>query len=380
MWGERMHHHKHEHHAHFPSASSKEPKFIADSYSSVDEVIAALREAGLESSNLILGIDFTKSNEWSGRYSFGRKSLHAISGTPNPYEQAISIIGRTLSPFDDDNLIPCFAFGDSSTHDHSVFSFYQENRPCRGFEEVLERYRQIVPHLNLSGPTSFAPLIYAAMSVVESSNWQYHVLVIIADGQVTTTNSSDRRLSPQEQATIQAIVDASFYPLSIVMVGVGDGPWDAMQHFDDCIPDRAFDNFQFVNFTDLMSTTKDMSKKEAAFALAALMEIPTQYKATQGLRPSEKHTKKASPPRILPPPNKVLEHDNAAASHAPSTTSRSTDVGKNLSDEQVCPICLANPKDMAFQCGHLTCKECGPTLSTCPLCRAPITVRVRLFS
>jgi hypothetical protein len=44
---------------------------------------------------------------------------------------------------------------------------------------------------------------------------------------------------------------------------------------------------QFVNFTDIMSTSKDMSKKEAAFALAALMEIPTQYKATQGLRPSE---------------------------------------------------------------------------------------------
>uniref|UniRef100_A0ACD5XL10 Uncharacterized protein n=1 Tax=Avena sativa TaxID=4498 RepID=A0ACD5XL10_AVESA len=380
MWGERTHHHKHEQHAHFLSGSSKEPKFIADSYSSVDEVIRALREAGLESSNLILGIDFTKSNEWSGRHSFGRKSLHAISGTPNPYEQAISIIGRTLSPFDDDNLIPCFGFGDASTHDHSVFSFYQENRPCRGFEEVLERYRQIVPHLNLSGPTSFAPLIYAAMSVVERSNCQYHVLVIIADGQVTTTNSSDRRLSPQEQATIQAIVDASFYPLSIVMVGVGDGPWDAMQHFDDCIPDRAFDNFQFVNFTGIMSSRKDMSKKEAAFALAALMEIPTQYKATQGLRPSEMHAQKVNPPRILPPPNKVLEQDNAAAAHAPSTTSRSTDVSKIASDEQVCPICLTNPKDMAFQCGHLTCKECGPTLSTCPLCRAPITVRVRLYS
>jgi hypothetical protein len=48
----------------------------------------------------------------AGRYSFGRKSLHAINGNPNPYEQAISIIGRTLSPFDDDNLIPCFGFGD----------------------------------------------------------------------------------------------------------------------------------------------------------------------------------------------------------------------------------------------------------------------------
>uniref|UniRef100_A0A0E0JTX5 RING-type domain-containing protein n=1 Tax=Oryza punctata TaxID=4537 RepID=A0A0E0JTX5_ORYPU len=387
MWGERAHH-KHWHQSHVPSGTSKDkfqakgqPKFIPDNYSSVDEVTAALREAGLESSNLILGIDFTKSNEWSGRYSFGRKSLHAISATPNPYEQAISIIGRTLSPFDDDNLIPCFGFGDASTHDQSVFSFYQDSRSCCGFEEVLERYRQIVPHLNLSGPTSFAPLIYAAISVVENSNWQYHVLVIIADGQVTTSNTKDGKLSPQEQATIQAIVDASYYPLSIVMVGVGDGPWDAMQHFDDCIPDRAFDNFQFVNFTEIMSTSKDMPKKEAAFALAALMEIPSQYKATQGLRPPEKHAGHvASHLRILPPPNKVLENDNAAALRPLTASSQSTGFGKNTTDEQVCPICLTNPKDMAFQCGHLTCKECGPTLSTCPLCRVPITMRVRLYS
>jgi E3 ubiquitin-protein ligase RGLG len=47
-----------------------------------------------------------------GRHSFHRKSLHAIGSTLNPYEQAISIIGRTLSPFDEDNLIPCFGFGD----------------------------------------------------------------------------------------------------------------------------------------------------------------------------------------------------------------------------------------------------------------------------
>lgn len=33
------------------------------------QVVSALREAGLESSNLILGIDFTKSNEWTGNPS-----------------------------------------------------------------------------------------------------------------------------------------------------------------------------------------------------------------------------------------------------------------------------------------------------------------------
>lgn len=47
-----------------------------------------------------------------GKKSFNNRSLHAIGDAPNPYEKAISIIGKTLSPFDEDNLIPCFGFGD----------------------------------------------------------------------------------------------------------------------------------------------------------------------------------------------------------------------------------------------------------------------------
>ncbi|OAY65614.1 E3 ubiquitin-protein ligase RGLG1 [Ananas comosus] len=382
-------HHKHwhahgassKHHKNHEADDMQGVKFIPDNFSSVDQVIAALRESGLESSNLILGIDFTKSNEWTGRYSFNRRSLHAIGDTPNPYEQAISIIGRTLSPFDEDNLIPCFGFGDASTHGHSVFSFFPDHRPCRGFEEALARYRQIVPHLNLSGPTSFAPVIRASISVVERNNWQYHVLVIIADGQVTRDKDVPHgKLSPPEQATVDAIVDASHYPLSIIMVGVGDGPWDAMQHFDDCIPERAFDNFQFVNFTNIMSANMPMSKKEAAFALAALMEIPIQFRVTQGIRPPERHKEKLGDPRILPPPKEIIELDQKAVVTHPPDTASSHSAGSNAAREQVCPVCLTNPKDMAFGCGHLTCKECGPTLSTCPLCRAPITTRVRLYS
>ena len=36
---------------------------------------------------------------------------------------------------------------------------------------------------------------------------------------------------------------------------------------------------QFVNFTAIMSKNATISEKETAFALAALMEIPFQYKA-----------------------------------------------------------------------------------------------------
>jgi hypothetical protein len=48
-----------------------------------------------------------------GKHCFNGRSLHLVGDCPNPYEQAISIIGKTLSPFDEDTWIPCFGFGDS---------------------------------------------------------------------------------------------------------------------------------------------------------------------------------------------------------------------------------------------------------------------------
>ncbi|EXB82482.1 E3 ubiquitin-protein ligase RGLG2 [Morus notabilis] len=378
---------------------------ISDDYRSLDEVTSALSHAGLESSNLIVGIDFTKSNEWTGSRSFNRRSLHHIGNGQNPYEQAISIIGKTLSTFDDDNLIPCFGFGDASTHDKDVFSFYPNERFCNGFEEVLTRYRELAPDLRLAGPTSFAPVIEMSMTIVEQSGGQYHVLLIIADGQVTrSVDTRNGYLSPQEQNTIDAIVKASEYPLSIIVVGVGDGPWDMMREFDDNIPSRAFDNFQFVNFTEIMSKNVDPGRKQAEFALSALMEIPSQYKATieLGLLGRQRGT---APNRVpLPPPiaapsngrhtsrsssfqktrSPYSSYDAGVSTQSPPHYS-SYDAGVSSQplpssyDNRVCPICLTYPKDMAFGCGHQTCFDCGEVLQLCPICRSSIETRIRLY-
>jgi len=231
---------------------------------------------------LIIGIGFAKSNECTGKIS--NKNLHVIGDTPNPYEQVISAIGRTLSPFDEEKLILCFGFGDESTRDHSVFSFYSDNQPCCGFKQALARYRELVPQLSFAGPTSFAPIIETVIGIVENSGGQYHVLLIIADGQVTRNiETGNGQLSPQEEETLDAIVKASNYPLSIVLIGIGDGPWDMMSRFDDNIPYRAFDNFQFVSFTEQMLKSSS-SKKEGDFALSTLMKSAGHFEAASSFQ------------------------------------------------------------------------------------------------
>lgn len=52
---------------------------------------------------------------------------------------------------------------------------------------------------------------------------------------------------------------------------------------------------------------------------------------------------------------------------------------QQLEEARMCPVCMENPKETAFGCGHQCCNNCGAILSECPICRAPIQLRVRLF-
>eukprot|EP00766_Chilomastix_caulleryi_P006789 gnl/Chilomastix_caulleri/917.p1 GENE.gnl/Chilomastix_caulleri/917~~gnl/Chilomastix_caulleri/917.p1 ORF type:complete len:275 (+),score=67.24 gnl/Chilomastix_caulleri/917:11-835(+) len=243
---------------------------ILDSYKSFDELAEGLRKAGLESSQLILGIDCSKSNQWTGAKSYGR-GLHDIA-TQTPYERVINLVGPVLERFDDDNMIPVLRFGCSETRNVTCKPFAIDGRlEFHGFREVVEAYRANIPYISMSGPTTFAPLIRQAIEMVKFTK-QYHILIILTDGDVTSPLKDE-----------EAIAEASSYPLSIVAVGIGDGPFDTLETFDDKLTRSKFDNFQFVNFTELEKSFERCECPDLKLANNILMEIPEQYSIVKRL-------------------------------------------------------------------------------------------------
>lgn len=261
---------------------------IGNNYETWDGLISALRKVGLESSNLLLAIDFTKSNNWQGKNTYGDKSLHTIENPPayspssnnfyqvpnlNPYEYVISCLSTTLNAFDDDGYIPTVIFGHARSKGESYMkAISQDSRGSVRLEGVLYDYREALKHNGFSGPTTFAPIVDWAANIAKETQ-EYHILIIIGDGCVSE-NEVDN--------TIKSIQQASKYPLSIIFVGVGDGDspdqdnkWELMQEFDDNIPGRDVDNWQSVYLSEINAS--GASRPDIELATECMMEIPIQY-------------------------------------------------------------------------------------------------------
>ncbi|PNH04533.1 E3 ubiquitin-protein ligase [Tetrabaena socialis] len=46
----------------------------------------------------------------------------------------------------------------------------------------------------------------------------------------------------------------------------------------------------------------------------------------------------------------------------------------------MCPVCWEARKALVFGCGHQTCCACGDKLAACPICRLPVSLRIRVYS
>ena len=245
--------------------------------------------------NLTIGIDFTGSN---GIYTDSR-SLHYLNNGLNDYEKAIRSCGDILAYYDDDQLFPVFGFGFQFNDQykelgHKLGKYNYFNYPINCnikdpnihlIDEVLTQYRKFIHRVKLSGPTNFAPMIRDLNNVVKRNLekelfMNYNILMILTDGQISDM-----------QMTIDELVEASFLPISVIIVGIGNGNFGNMDILDaDENPlydsrkrkaDR--DLVQFVPFNDYKNDPPKLAEQ-------VLEEIPRQvieYFQHKGIKPKD---------------------------------------------------------------------------------------------
>lgn len=184
--------------------------------------------------SLIVGIDYTASNGTPTDPS----SLHYIGGSytgqGNDYQSAIGATGAILEPYDSDRRFPTYGFGGlvNGVVNHCFpLTFDPVHPEVEGVRGILQAYANSFQIVQLHGPTYFAPLIHQAATIAThfsnpnaqslEESLKYFVLLIITDGAIMDM-----------QPTIDEIVQASFQPLSIVIVGVGNADFSAMDTLD----------------------------------------------------------------------------------------------------------------------------------------------------
>jgi hypothetical protein len=238
--------------------------------------------------SLMIAIDFTGSNGNPSETS----SLHYLGGErygrQNDYQATIEKVGSILAAYDADGLVPAFGFGARFPNGQVSHCFNlngQAEPECNGIPEVLHYYKEAVKNLQLYGPTNFAEFIALASAIardaqVGQENQEYFVLMVVTDGVITDM-----------QRTISAIVNASDLPLSIVIVGVGNADFDAMDVLDAddeplrCQQTRRVmkrDIVQFVPYRDFKHAGIERLAEEV------LQEIPEQlmgFMKSQGVLP-----------------------------------------------------------------------------------------------
>eukprot|EP00850_Spirogloea_muscicola_P001471 SM000005S17268 [mRNA] locus=s5:1103464:1108359:+ [translate_table: standard] len=176
--------------------------------------------------SLMIGVDFTVSN---GTVS-APGTLHYVDPAGkrlNAYQEVMEEFSKVLLPYDTDGQIHAWGFG-ARLQDRKVSHCFglggdSRNVEVKGLDGLREAYVGTVRHVALAGPTLLAPLILEATHVAEAARHtkSYACLVIITDGVVVDL-----------EATITAVVQASYLPMSIFIIGLGDASFNRMEVFE----------------------------------------------------------------------------------------------------------------------------------------------------
>ena len=171
---------------------------------------------------LAVAIDFTGSNGKPDDVN----SLHFIEGNiPNQYERAIFACGNIVAYYDYDQFFPSFGFGAKINNiPTQLFNLNLQNDPnIHYIQGIIDAYHNAVNAVELWGPTNFSPIIRKMNNIIKEQghNLKYHILMILTDGIIDDLDE-----------TIDELVDGSFLPLSVIIIGVGKADFSNMVYLD----------------------------------------------------------------------------------------------------------------------------------------------------
>jgi len=218
-------------------------------------------------------------------------SLHYNKpGVMNQYEAAIRAVGQILAEYDHDKRFPCFGYGGLLPTRVTSHCFALNGNPqqpeCYGVEGILHAYKQALYNVALSGPTNFATVIQTACQyaskLVNQQSQEYFTLLIVTDGAICDMDN-----------TIEQIIQGSTLPLSIIIVGVGQADFSAMETLDgddQRLRSRngqyaARDIVQFVPFSKFANLPYTYLAKET---LAELPQQVVEYMRFKNIVPNKR--------------------------------------------------------------------------------------------
>ena len=242
-------------------------------------------EAGIQIA-LSIGIDFSNKNK---EYNLNNHNINENGF--NEFENAIYLCSNILGYYDYDQKYPAYGFGawfDDDVTRIGFPSFFNLNLASypeiEKIENVLKAYRNLIKGHNflISSKVFFAPLIRKIMKNINQKNnvFEYNILLILSTGVIDDL-----------QETIDVLVEACLLPLSIVIVGIGDGDFKNMETLDgDTFPLTSSDGKKrirdIVQFVPFSKHKNDMEK----LSMEVLAEIPRQvleFYTIKNLKPED---------------------------------------------------------------------------------------------
>ena len=241
-----------------------------------------------------VAIDFVASNG----APHDPQSLHfldAFGCKPNSYEIALKAIAEIIQHYDKDTMYPAFGFGAKLPPTGEVSHQFplngNPNHPyCKGIHEILSHYKNCLNSVTLYGPTNFSPVINNVAAIAQNfqDGKHYFVLLIITDGVISDMHQ-----------TKNTIINASKLPLSIIIVGVGNADFAAMNELDsDDVKLSVGGKYAERDIVQFVPLNKFISKNgpamfinsQADLAKEVLAEIPdqmTSYMRSKGFKPNQ---------------------------------------------------------------------------------------------